>query len=62
LNSLPTPAPTVVIIVPISSFFNISINLAFSVLTTLPLSGNIAWKVLSLPDLADPPAESPSTK
>ncbi|OLA93615.1 MAG: hypothetical protein BHW63_01450 [Mycoplasma sp. CAG:611_25_7] len=36
--------------------------MAFSVLRTFPRSGNIAWNFLSLPPLALPPAESPSTK
>ncbi len=61
-KSTPIPAPIALIIVFISSFFNISINLAFSVFITLPLRGKIAWNFLSLPDLAEPPAESPSTK
>ena len=39
----------------------ISSSLAFSVLITLPLKGKIAWNFLSLPSLAEPPAESPST-
>ena len=34
----------------------------FSVLITLPLKGKIAWNFLSLPSLAEPPAESPSTR
>src|SRR5699024_12134127 len=45
-----------------SSFLKISSNFAFSVLMTLPLKGSIAWKRRSRPCLADPPAESPSTK
>ena len=36
--------------------------LAFSVFSTLPRSGRIAWYLLSLPCLALPPAESPSTR
>ena len=38
-----------------------SSSLAFSVLITFPLNGNTAWYLRSLPCLADPPAESPST-
>ena len=34
----------------------------FSTFRILPLSGKIAWKFLSLPPLAVPPAESPSTR
>jgi hypothetical protein len=36
--------------------------LAFSEFITFPLSGKIAWVLLSLPCFAEPPAESPSTK
>lgn len=61
-KSVPTPAPTVLIIVPISSLPRISASLAFSVLITFPRSGKIAWNLLSLPSFAEPPAESPSTK
>ena len=46
----------------ISSFFNISSSLVFSVFNTLPRRGRMAWYNLSLPCLALPPAESPSTK
>ena len=45
----------------ISLFPKIRSSLAFSTLRILPLSGNIAWKCRSLPCLAEPPAESPST-
>ena len=31
-------------------------------LITLPRSGKIAWNLRSRPNLAEPPAESPSTK
>lgn len=41
---------------------NISSKRAFSVLITLPRSGKIAWNLRSRPNLAEPPAESPSTK
>ena len=37
-------------------------NLAFSTFKILPFSGNMAWNLRSRPCLADPPAESPSTK
>ena len=40
----------------------ISSRRAFSVLITLPRSGKIAWNLRSRPSLADPPAESPSTR
>lgn len=39
-----------------------SCSLAFSVLITFPRNGRIAWNVRSRPCLAEPPAESPSTK
>ena len=53
--------PSAEIIVQISSFFKTSLSDFFSVLSGLPRSGNIAWCFLSLPSLALPPAESPST-
>ena len=37
-------------------------SLAFSELITFPRRGKIAWVLLSLPCLAVPPAESPSTR
>jgi hypothetical protein len=37
-------------------------NRARSTLRILPRSGRIAWYWLSRPDLAEPPAESPSTR
>ena len=37
-------------------------SLAFSTFKIFPLRGRIAWKCLSLPCLAEPPADSPSTK
>ena len=49
-------------IVLISSFFKISDKDAFSVLMTFPRNGKIAWNLRSRPCLAEPPAESPSTK
>ena len=39
-----------------------STSLAFSVFNTLPRKGKIAWNLRSRPCLAEPPAESPSTK
>ena len=36
--------------------------LAFSVFNTLPRNGKIAWNLRSRPCLAEPPAESPSTR
>src|SRR5699024_11589070 len=36
-------------------------NRAFSTVKIFPRNGKIAWKCRSRPDLADPPAESPST-
>ena len=61
-KSAPTPAPMVQIMVLISSFLRISLILAFSVLRTFPRSGRIAWNLRSRPCLAEPPAESPSTR
>lgn len=46
----------------ISSLFNILSSLAFSTLIILPRNGSMAWKRRSRPCLADPPAESPSTR
>ena len=61
-NSSPIPQPSAVIIFFISSDFKILSSLAFSTFRILPLSGNIAWKTLSRPCFAEPPAESPSTR
>src|SRR5699024_85981 len=44
-----------------SLFDKIRSKRAFSTFKILPLSGRIAWKCLSRPCFADPPAESPST-
>src|SRR5690625_1597925 len=44
-----------------SLFDKIRSNRAFSTFKILPRRGSIAWKCLSRPDFADPPAESPST-
>jgi hypothetical protein len=46
----------------ISLLSNILCKRAFSTFRILPLKGRIAWNLLSLPCLAEPPAESPSTK
>src|SRR4030043_401500 len=56
------PAPTAVIIARISSWSRILSLGAFSTLSILPRSGKIAWKRRSRPCLAEPPAESPSTR
>ena len=61
-SSDPIPVPSAVIIVFISSFDSILSKRDFSTFKILPFRGNIAWNFLSLPCLADPPAESPSTK
>jgi len=61
-KSFPTPQPNAVIIFLISSDDNILSNLDFSTFNILPLNGSIACVCLSLPCLAEPPAESPSTK
>ena len=58
----PKPVPSAVIIDWISLFDKSLSILAFSAFITLPLSGKIAWYRLSLPCLAEPPAESPSTR
>ena len=45
-----------------SSFFSILEMLAFSVFSTFPRRGRMAWNLRSRPCLAEPPAESPSTR
>ena len=45
----------------ISALPSILSSLVFSTFSILPLSGRMAWKCLSLPSLAEPPALSPST-
>ena len=60
-KSSPIPVPKAVIIAFISSEFRILSILAFSTFNIFPLKGRIAWVLLSLPFLAEPPAESPST-
>jgi len=61
-KSSPIPQPSAVIIFLISSDFKILSSLDFSTFKILPFSGKIAWKTLSLPCFAEPPAESPSTR
>ena len=61
LKSSPKPVPIAVIKATISSCSSIFSGLAFSTFRILPLKGKIAWKFLSLPCFAEPPAESPST-
>ena len=60
-NSGPIPAPIATITGFNFSFPYILSALAFSTFNIFPHSGNIAWNLLSLPCLALPPAESPST-
>ena len=60
-NSSPIPVPNAVIIVLISSLPSALSSLAFSTLSIFPLKGRIACVIESLPFLAEPPAESPST-
>ena len=61
-KSSPTPVPIAVIMVRISSFDRILSIRAFCTFRILPRSGRIAWNMRSRPCLADPPAESPSTR
>ena len=61
-NSSPMPAPMALIIVRISLFASILSMRAFSTLMILPRSGRIAWNERSRACLAEPPAESPSTR
>ena len=61
-SSVPIVTPSAVKIFLISSFSKTLCCIAFSTFNIFPLRGNIAWKALSLPCLAVPPAESPSTK
>ena len=56
---MPTPMP--LIRETISALANILSKRARSVFSTLPRSGRIACVLLSRPDLAEPPAELPST-
>jgi len=61
-NSWPIPVPKAVIIVLISSLLKALSSLAFSTFNTLPFKGSIAWVILFLPLIAEPPALSPSTR
>ncbi|CAM5540804.1 hypothetical protein STENM327S_06701 [Streptomyces tendae] len=56
-----TPVPNAEIIAWISWFCRIRSMRAFSTLRILPRIGRIAWYCGLRPDLAEPPAESPST-
>ena len=60
-NSSPIPVPKAVIIDLISSLPNALSSRAFSTFSIFPLNGRIACVIESLPFLAEPPAESPST-
>ena len=64
-KSLPYPSenpqPNALIIVLISALARTLSMLAFSTFKIFPRIGRIAWKLLSLAVLAEPPAESPST-
>ena len=55
------PVPSAVMIDWTSVFFSTRSMRAFSTLMILPRMGRIAWNIESRPDLAEPPAESPST-
>ena len=55
------PVPKAVIIDWTSLFLRTRSMRAFSTLMILPRIGRIAWNIESRPDLAEPPAESPST-
>ena len=57
-----TPQPRAVIRLTISSEDKTLSILAFSTFIIFPLRGSIAWKCLSLPCFAEPPADSPSTR
>ena len=61
-RSSPNPVPKAVMMVRISWLDSILSSLAFSTLRILPRRGSIAWVRLSRPCLAEPPAESPSTR
>ena len=56
------PQPNAVISVPTSAEASILSKRAFSTFKILPFKGRIAWVRRSRPCLAEPPAESPSTK
>ena len=55
------PVPSAVMIDWTSVFLRTRSMRAFSTLMILPRIGRIAWNIESRPDLAEPPAESPST-
>ena len=55
------PVPSAVISDWTSLFFSTRSMRDFSTLMILPRMGRIAWKRESRQDLAEPPAESPST-
>ncbi len=61
-NSSLMPVPIAVMIVRISSLESTLSKRAFSTLMILPRSGRMAWKSRLRPCLAEPPAESPSTR
>ena len=61
LNCSPIPVPIALIRSTTSLFASIRSILALSTLRTLPLKAKMAWYSLSLPSLAEPPAELPST-
>ncbi len=56
------PVPIAVMIVLISSLDRTLSMRAFSTLMILPRSGRMAWNSRFRPCLAEPPAESPSTR
>jgi len=58
----PMPAPRAITSGRMFSLETILSSRAFSTLRSLPRSGRIAWKRRSRPCLAEPPAESPSTR
>ena len=60
-KSFPMPPPIAMARFLISSWSRSLSGLAFSTLRIFPLSGRMAWNARSLPCLALPPAESPST-
>ncbi|MNE48095.1 hypothetical protein D3C80_1425390 [compost metagenome] len=61
-SSRPMPQPSAVIKVPTSWEEIILSKRAFSTFRILPLRGRIAWVLRLRPCLAEPPAESPSTR
>ena len=61
-SSLPMPVPSTVIRVAISCEPISFSKRALSTFRIFPFSGKIAWNLRSRPCLAEPPAESPSTR